>query len=65
MAEVVRRHEGPSPKSLDSDENFKLQHMLYFRNIMFCRDLCTFWKTLGKKVLFWVQEVRYYIDSIK
>ena len=23
VAEVVRRHEGPSPKSLDSDENFK------------------------------------------
>ena len=23
VAEVVRRHEGPSPKSLDSDANFK------------------------------------------
>ena len=23
VAEVVRRHEGPSPKSLDSNENFK------------------------------------------
>ena len=23
VAEVVRRHEGPSPKSLDSDEKFK------------------------------------------
>ena len=23
VAEVVRRHEGPSPKSLDSDENVK------------------------------------------
>ena len=24
VAEVVQRHEGPSPKSLDSDEKFKL-----------------------------------------
>ena len=24
VPEVVRRHEGPSPKSLDSDKNFKL-----------------------------------------
>ena len=23
VAEIVRRHEGPLPKSLDSDENFK------------------------------------------
>ena len=29
VAEVVRRHEGPSPKSLDLDENFKPKHMQY------------------------------------
>ena len=33
VAEVVRRCEGPSPKSLDSDENFKPQHTL------FCSDI--------------------------
>ena len=28
VAEVVRRHKGPSPKSLDLDENFKQQQTL-------------------------------------
>ena len=41
MAEVVRRHEGPSPKSLDSDENFKPQHTIFCLNIKICRDLRT------------------------
>ena len=65
------KHEGPSSKSLDSDENFKLQHMLYCRNIMFCCDLCTFWKTLGKKkcsfrskTVFFGQKVPYYMVNI-
>ena len=29
VAEVVRRHERPSPKSLDSDENFEPYHMQF------------------------------------
>ena len=33
VAEVVRRHEGPLPKSLDSDENFKPKHKLSCRNL--------------------------------
>ena len=55
VAKVVRRHEGPMPKSLDSGKNFKPQHTLYRRDIMICRDLRTFWKTLGQKVLIWVK----------
>ena len=61
VAEVVRRHEGPSPKSLDSDENFKPGHTL------FCRDLRTFWRPLAKKSAFLVflrQEVHYYMIYI-
>ena len=37
---------GPPSKSLDSDENFKPEHTL------FCRDLRTFWRSLGKKSAF-------------
>ena len=68
MAEVVQRHEGPSPKSLESGENFKPLHTLFCRDIKICRDLRTFWKSLGKKnAFFWsktvflVQEVHYYM----
>ena len=35
VAEVARRQEGPSPKSLDSDANFK-------PNMLFCRDIKIF-----------------------
>ena len=64
VPEVVRGHGGPLPKSLDSDKNFKPGHTL------FCRDLRTFWRSLGKKVPFWVktvflgQEVLYYMVYI-
>ena len=33
-AEVVRRHEGPSPKSLELDENFKTQLREAFKNYL-------------------------------
>ena len=49
VAKVVERHEGPSPKSLDSDENLKPEHMLFCCDIKICRGLRTFWKSLGKK----------------
>ena len=52
MAKVARRREGPPPKSLDLDENFKPKHMLFCCDVKKCRDLRTFWKTLGKKVFF-------------
>ena len=29
VAEVVRRHKGPSPKNLDLDENFKPYYTLF------------------------------------
>ena len=38
----MRRHEGPSPKRLDWDENFKPQHTLFWRDIKICRNLRTF-----------------------
>ena len=46
VAEVGRWHGGPTLKSLDSDENFKPEHTL------FCCDLRTFWRSLGKKKAF-------------
>ena len=35
MAEVVRAHRGPPPKSLDSDKNFKPEHTLFCRKLRF------------------------------
>ena len=56
VAEVVRGH--GRPKSLDSDENFKSEHTL------FCRDLRTFLRSLGKKSAFLGQEMHYYMVYI-
>ena len=57
VAEVAQKREGPSPKSLNSDENFKPWHMLFCCDcdIKIYRDLHAIWKTLGKKmfVFFW------------
>ena len=39
----------PSSKSLDSDENCKPEHKLFCCNLKICRNLRTFWKSLGKK----------------
>ena len=70
VAEVVLRHDGPSPKSLDLD-NFKHKHMLFCRNIKICHDLCTFWKALGKRSAFLGQnsvlgqEMQFYMVSIE
>ena len=33
VAEVVRGHGGPPPKSLNLDENFKPEHTLFFRDL--------------------------------
>ena len=35
VAEVVRGHRG-TPKSLDSDENFKPEHTLFCRELRYC-----------------------------
>ena len=63
VAEVVRRHKRPLPKSLDSDESFKLQNTLFCRDIKICCDLRTFWKTLGRKSAFWVKRVFFWVRS--
>ena len=42
VADVARSREGPSPKSLDADENFKPSHSLFSHNIKICCVLRTF-----------------------
>ena len=70
VAEVVRRCEGPAPKSLESDENFRPQHTLFCRDIDGW-DLSQFthlWEIfgqkkcfLGLKAMFPGQEVHHYM----
>ena len=71
VAEVVRGHGGPPPKSLVLDENFKLQHTLFCRKLRFVAIYALFFGDLWpKKVPFWVktvllgQEVHYYMVYI-
>ena len=49
VAEVAREHGWHPPKSLDLDENFKAEHTLFCK---ICRDLRTFWRSLGKTSAF-------------
>ena len=49
MAEVARGHGGPPPKSLDSDENFKLEHTLLCRELRFVAIYAPFLGSLAKK----------------
>ena len=48
-------HGGPPPKSLDSDENFKLELKLFRRELRFVAIYALFWRSLVKKVPFWVK----------
>ena len=52
VAEVVRGHRGPPPKSLDSDENFKPEHALFCRELRFVEIYALFLRSLGKKSAF-------------
>ena len=67
MADVVERHEGPLPKSLDSDENFKPEYTLFCRELRFVAFYALFGYLLAKKCLFGSktvflgQEVHYYM----
>ena len=67
VAEVARGHRGPSPKSLDSDENFMPEHMLFCRELRFVAIYALFGDLLAKRVPFWVktvflgQEVHFYM----
>ena len=70
VAEVVRGHGGPLPKSLDPDKNFKTEHMLFCRKLRFVAIYALFGDHWAKKVPFWVktvflgQEVHYYLVYI-
>jgi len=55
VAEVVRGHGGPQPKSLDSDKNFKTNHTVFFRELRFVAIYALFGDLLAKKGHFWVK----------
>ena len=55
VAEVVRGHGGPPPKSLDSDENFKPEHTLFCRVLRFVAIYTLSGDLWAKKVPFWVK----------
>ena len=54
VAKVVRRHEGPLPKSLDMGENFKPYHFVAILN--FVAIYALFGNLWAKKVLFFGQK---------
>ena len=67
VAEVVRGHGGPPPKSLDSDESFKPEHTLFCPQLRFVAIYTLFGDLWAKKVFFFGsktvflgQEVHYY-----
>ena len=55
VEEVVRRHKGPSPKSLDFDKNFKPEHTLFRHELSFVAIYALFGDLWAKKVHFWVK----------
>ena len=52
VAEVAREHGWHPPKSLDSDENFKLEHTLFCRELRFVAIYALFGDLWAKKVPF-------------
>ena len=52
VAEVERGHRGPPPKSLDSDENFEPEHMLFCRELRFVVIYALFGDLWAKKNAF-------------
>ena len=57
VAEVAR---GPPPKSLDSDENFKPEHTLFCRKLIFVAIYALFGDAWAKKVPFWVKSSGFF-----
>ena len=45
----MRRHKGPSPKSLDLDEKLKPLYTLFCRDVKICRNLRTFLEDFGQE----------------
>ena len=58
MAEVVQRHEGPSPKSFDSDKNLSTNIRYFVRILRFAVIYALFVRLGGKKVFFLAQQRR-------
>ena len=52
MVEVLRGHGGPPPKGLDSDENFKPEHMLFCQKLRFVAIYALFGDLWVEKVPF-------------
>ena len=59
MAVVAREHGWHTPKSLDSDENFKPEHTLFCPESKFVAIYALFWRSLGKKSAFLGQKQRF------
>ena len=53
VAEVVRGHRGPPPKSLDSNEKFQPEHTPFCRELRFVAIFALFGDLWAKKVPFW------------
>ena len=65
VAEVVREHGGPPPKSLDSDQNFKPEHTLYCCELRFVAIFGPRKCLLGSKTVCLGQEVHYDMVCIR
>ena len=56
VAEVVQRHTGPSPKSLDSDKKFKPELTPFCCELRFFVIYALYGDLWAKKVPFWVKQ---------
>ena len=55
VAEVTQRHEGPSPKSLDSDENLRPNLRHFVAILRFVVIFAFFFEDFGHESAFWVK----------
>ena len=55
VAEVTRRHEGPSPKTLDSDENLRPNLRHFVAILKFVAIFALFFEDFGHESVFWVK----------
>ena len=59
VAEVVRRHGGPPPKSLEPDKKFKPEHVLFCRELWFVAILALY------KAFFLNPNIRYFVVILR